>query len=200
MTNEFVKCRLLIGAGLAVVLILALACSSDGDESAPATPAPAAPVASATAAPPAPASSVADQRDVAMQELTEDDEAAIHSAVIRQIYTVDHGYSSRPDFPTVYLAGIIVESIRTKVVATLGDLTPQFEWVNHWSESPLDDRGDVVGIVITVSTISQQPDGSVHVWWRLLCGSLCGSGQTYIIKQVDERWKVIGDTGPRLIS
>lgn len=128
MKNRFVKCRLLIGVGLALVLILALACSSDEDEAAPATPAP--------AAPPAPSSSVGDQRDVAMRELTEDDEAAIHSAVIRQIYTVDHTFASRSDFPTVYLAGIFAEPLRTKVVATLGDWPVKSEWVNNQAEAP----------------------------------------------------------------
>ena len=175
----------LIGLGLMLVALAACSTSSPSD--------------SDRGAAAAPAGSAGDQRDAAPRELTEDDQAAIHSAVIRQIYKENPIFEGERDIPTVYLAGVFTEPLRTKVVATLGDLTHEFEWVRHQSEAPRDDRGEVIGVVISFGTISQLPDGSVHLMGRLLCGSLCGMFRTYTVKQVGGVWNVV-DAGPIAVS
>lgn len=150
--------------------------------------------------------------------LSEDDEAAIYAAVVRQLYTVDHTFGEPPNFPIVYLvratddragdpretearSSIVAESVQEAIVAALDNLPAEFIWVDDWDKVPMD-RGMVEGngAIITLGNIYLQEDGSVQVAASIYIANLSGGGRTHIIEKVDGIWKITGDTGPRWIS
>ena len=152
--------------------------------------------------------------------LSEDDKATIYAAVVRQLYTVDHTYGSKPpNWPVIYLqrstddrvgdsrsaeakSSILAESVQEAIVAALDDLPAEFIWV--------DDRREVMdesimavkdnGALITLGNTYLQGDGTVQVAASLYFASEGGGGRTYIVERVDGVWQVIGDTGKIWIS
>ncbi len=147
--------------------------------------------------------------------LTESDRAAIYAAAIRQVYTVDHtfGVGNRHDFPVVYLpttaddrAGdpratdvspeVLPKSLQTAIVSALLDLPAKFEWVDSWSDAPMDkDMVTGGGAIIYFGTIRQQVEGLVHVPAGIFFASTGGGGQTYVVELQNGVWTVTGKTG-----
>jgi hypothetical protein len=153
--------------------------------------------------------------------LTEDDQAAIYAAVVRQLYTVDHTFGDEsPNFPIVYLQAtdatgmfdpndpqpeshLPSEQVQSAVVTALDDLPAEFIWIENLDEVPLDsDTGGVEGngAIITLGRNDLQEDGSVHIVASLYFASLGGTGMTYIVEQINGIWKITGYTGERWIS
>ena len=152
--------------------------------------------------------------------LSEDDqaEADIYAAVVRQLYTVDHTFGEPPNFPIVYLlratddragdpretearSSIVAESVRGAIVAALDNLPAEFIWVDDRDEVPMD-RGMVEGngVIITLGNVHFQEDSSALVSASIYIANLAAGGRTYIVKQVDGIWQVVGDTGVIWIS
>lgn len=147
------------------------------------------------------------------------DQAAIYSAVVRQLYTVDHTFGEPPNFPVVYLVGVtddgagspgglgqdgqsISFAVRTAITSALADLPARFVWVEDAGQVPRDayDRVEGQGAIITLGNIHAQPDGTVHVPASIYVGMLIAGGQTYQLGQVDGAWQVIGTVGSRWMS
>lgn len=152
--------------------------------------------------------------------LSEDDEATIYAAVVRQLYTVGHPYGGNPpSWPVIYLqrstddragdpssaeakSSILAESLREAIVAALDDLPAEFIWV--------DDRREVMdesimavkdnGALITLGNTYLQGGGTVQVAASIYFAAEGGGGRTYIVGRGDGVWQVIGDTGRIWIS
>lgn len=151
--------------------------------------------------------------------LSEDDEAGIYAAVVRQLYTVDHTFGSKPpNWPVVYLqrstddragdpraaeanSSLLAESLQEAIVAAMDDLPAEFIWVDERDEVPMN-RGIVEGngAMITWGNIYLQRDGSVQVAASVFFAGEGGTGMTYIVEKVDGVWKITGDTGRQWIS
>ncbi|WP_407440848.1 hypothetical protein [Rhodococcus sp. (in: high G+C Gram-positive bacteria)] len=56
------------------------------------------------------------------------------------------------------------------------------------------------GIIVGLSPVRRQDDGTVHVGAGLWCGIDCGLGLTYVLDHADGQWAVTGTTGPVSIS
>jgi hypothetical protein len=146
------------------------------------------------------------------------DETGIYSAVIRQVYTVDHTFGQAPNFSHVYLLrtddveagampfasrpGTVAAPTQQAIIAALSDLPTTWTWISNIDEVPLDDSGSVAqnGAIISLGNIRAQPDGKVHVATSLYVGRLAAGGQTYVVEKVNGTWKVTGKTGPSWIS
>ncbi len=152
--------------------------------------------------------------------LSEDDEAAIYAAVVRQLYTVDHTFGDEPpNFPIVYLVratddgevwgvgesdalqskpSVLPESVQTVIVSALDDLPAEFVWVDSADEVPLDSNTGRVegnGAIITLGNFDLQEDRTVHVMASIYIANLGAGGMIYIVERVDGIWQVVGDTG-----
>ncbi len=151
--------------------------------------------------------------------LTQEDEAGIYAAVVRQLYTVDHTFGSNPpNWPIIYLVrgrGVVEAetaragsphlspSVRAAVVAALTDLPAETKWIDSADDVFVDSETGQVegnGAIITLGKFDLQGDGSVQVEVSLYFANLGGAGMTYIVEKVDGIWKVTGDTGARWIS
>lgn len=154
------------------------------------------------------------------------DQSAIYSAVIRELYTVDHTFDQAPEFPVLYLVShtddrvgggnepaqgseIIAAPIRQAIEALLTGPTPgsqplpaRIVWIESQEQAPRDDQGSIAagGAVITLGNIRPQPAGSVHVAASVYVGMLAAGGQTYILQQEAGIWRVTGKTGMMWIS
>jgi hypothetical protein len=152
--------------------------------------------------------------------LSEDDQAAIYAAVVRQLYTVDHTFGDNPpNWPVIYLlrdtddtagdpratetnSSRLQESVREAIIAAMDDLPVEFIWV--------DDRREVIdesimavkdnGALITLGNTYLQEDGTIQVAASIYFASTGAGGTTYIIDRVEGMWKITGDTGVRWIS
>jgi hypothetical protein len=153
--------------------------------------------------------------------LTEDDQAAIYAAVVRQLYTVDDTFGGQgPDFPVIYIVQTtddsvgdpnlpqldsqpIPDAVRSAVTAALADLPAEIHWVAGRADVPLEQPGDRVkdgGVEMTLGNIQVQPDGSALVSAQLYFAMLGAGGRTYVLKQVDGKWAITGTTGAEWIS
>ena len=148
------------------------------------------------------------------------DEAAIYAAVIRQIYEQDDTYGGNLHPPIVYLiqrtddgvgdpdvekteSKLLEESLITAISTELEDLPTELIWVQDIAEVPLGTESGKVageGVIITLGNIHTQRNGSVHISGSIYIASLAAGGQTYIVKQVDGMWQVVGTTGVQWIS
>lgn len=151
--------------------------------------------------------------------LSEDDQAAIYAAVVRQLYTVDHTCGEPPNFPVVYLerttydgigdpdipqveSRVLPESVQTVVVDALADLPAEFLWVDGHHTVPMDASSTVVGggAIFTLGNIHIQEDNSVLVPASLYLATEGAGGRTYVLEKVDGVWQVTGDTGVQWIK
>ena len=150
----------------------------------------------------------------------EQTEADIYTAVVRQLYTVDHTFGSEPpNFRIIYLVeatndragdpGIsqteskrLLESVQVTITAALDDLTAKVEWVEHFSEVPFNSNSTVKGngAVITLGNIHFQEDGTALVSGGIYFANLGAGGRTYILERIDGTWQITGDTGTIWIS
>jgi hypothetical protein len=150
--------------------------------------------------------------------LTEDEQAIIYTAVIRQIYLLDNTADYRR-FPVIYLprytddtagdprvaepnAGLIPETVQAEVLAALDGLRADFIWIEGRNEV-IDKRIMVVkddGAIITVGNIYLQKDGKVLVAASIYFSSEGAGGMTYIIEKIDDTWRITGNTGATWIS
>jgi hypothetical protein len=156
-----------------------------------------------------------------MSTLSEDEQAAIYAAVVRQLYTVDHTFGHNPpNFPVVYLVRttddsvgdpdapqtepqILPDSTQMEIVAALDDLPAEFVWVDDADEVPRDDQTHAVasgGAIITLGNVHIQEDSKVLVSAQLFFSMLGATGKTYILEQLDGEWQVTGDTGVQWMS
>jgi hypothetical protein len=134
--------------------------------------------------------------------LSDGDRASIYGAVARQLYTVDHTFGEPPDFPTVYLVleedHEVSASVETTVIADLADLPAVFEWIASRGDVSLNEEtGEVKGggAIFTLGSIELQDDGSVHVAASIYFANLGAGGRTYVLRQANGHWSVVGDTG-----
>jgi hypothetical protein len=152
--------------------------------------------------------------------LSESDEVAIYSAVIRQIYTVDDTFSGTLNPPAVHvvrntddsvgdpdveqLASIeLSRAVQEEVEAALSDLPTELSWVNAFDDVALDgSTGQVVGagVIVTLGNVHLQADGRALVSASIYIANLAAGGQTYIVEEVDGSWEVTGNTGVQWIS
>ncbi len=154
------------------------------------------------------------------------DESAIYSAVIRELYTVDHTFDVAPEFPVLYLVnrtddGVgggnetaqasqpITEPIQQAIESLLLNPGPgsqplpaRLVWIADPEQAPRDAQGSIAegGAIITLGNIRPQPDGSVHVAASIYIGMLAAGGQTYVLEQQGGAWRVTGKTGLIWIS
>ena len=153
---------------------------------------------------------------------SEDDEAraAIYTAVVRQLYTVDHTFGEPPNFPIIYLveatddsvgdpnapktkSNLLLRSIQEAITDALEDLPAEFVWVSGSSEVPRDSNTGVVegnGAIITLGNVHFQEDGSAFVSASIYIANLAAGGLTYIVERIDNTWQVVGDTGVRWMA
>ncbi len=161
--------------------------------------------------------------DAGQDALGQNDEVAIYSAVIRQLYLVDHTFAELPSFPVVYLLRITDDSVgdpnaprarephevsatvQESVISALAaqpDLPAKFVWVDSRDQVPMDaySRVEGNGAIFTLGNIHPQPDGTVLVPASLYFASLGAGGRTYILRLMDGTWQIVGDTGVEWIS
>jgi ABC-type transport system involved in multi-copper enzyme maturation permease subunit len=153
--------------------------------------------------------------------LSEDHQAAIYAAVVRQLYTVDHTFGpDPPNFPVVYLVRttddtvgdpntpqaepqIVPDPTQMEIVNGLDGLPAEFVWVNNADEVPREDQTDTVqggGAIITLGNVHFQGEGKALVSAQLFFSMLGATGKTYILEQLDGEWQVTGDTGVQWMS
>ncbi len=147
-------------------------------------------------------------------------EADIYTAVVHQLYTVDHTFGEPPNFPIIYLveatddgvgdpdapqtnSNLLLSSVQEAITAALDDLPAEFIWVGNFNEVPLDSNTGVVegnGAIITLGNIHFQEDESALVSASIYIANLAAGGLTYIVERIDGAWQVVGDTGVRWMS
>jgi len=153
--------------------------------------------------------------------LSENHQAAIYAAVVRQLYTVDHTFGDNPpNFPVIYLvratddsvgdpnapqaeSQLLPDATRMEIVAALDDLPAKFVWVDAADEVPRDDQTHAVagdGAIITLGNIHIQDDSKALVSAQLFFSMLGATGKTYILELLDGEWQVTGDTGVQWMS
>jgi len=153
------------------------------------------------------------------QVLSENEQAQIYAAVIRQVYTIDHtfGVGNSPNFPVIYLpqatddisfdpdstqsrSEVLSKSLRDTVISRLDDLPAEFIWITDKKEVILSDSSVMGhGAIITLGNIYSQKDGSVKVNASIYIANLGGGGFYYVLEQIDNEWKITGK-GMRWIS
>lgn len=153
--------------------------------------------------------------------LSEDHQAAIYAAVVRQLYTVDHTFGDNPpNFPVVYLVRttddtvgdpnaprlepqVLSESTQIAIIAALDDLPAEFVWIDDADEVPRDNKTHAVeggGAIITLGNAHFQEDGTALVSAQLYFSMLGATGKTYVLEQINGVWQVTGDTGVQWMS
>ena len=148
------------------------------------------------------------------------DEAAVYTAVARQMYTVDDTFGGTLQPAKVYLVSRtddsvgdpaveqgashpISEAAQQAIVAGLTDLPAEWVWVNSREEVPLDPGNGSVsgeGAIFTFGSIHPQADGTVLVSGSIYVANLAAGGQTYIVEKTERGWTVTGTTGTAWIS
>ncbi len=145
----------------------------------------------------------------------------IYAAAIRQMYTIDFSFGEPgepPEFPLVYIVSTtddgtllyapatpaqkLAPKLRQAIEAELADMLFEIIWVESFDEAPVGSSNGMIaegqGIVITMGNILPQEDGTVHLPFYMLCGSLCLSGKTYVLEEVDGGWQVTGSVGAEI--
>lgn len=153
------------------------------------------------------------------EPITSGDQATVYAEVIRQLYTVDHTFDERPNFPILHLVRVtddgvgdqsaphsqarnLSASAQSAIAYALEDLPAEIVWVDTDDEVPRSDDGAVKdgGAIITLGNIHLQQDGSALVSASLYVAPLAATGKTYVLKKVDGHWQVTGDMGVQWIS
>lgn len=148
--------------------------------------------------------------------IEQDDEVAIYSTVIHQIYFAGHTFGNTS---TMYIIRytddtaadpfenpsgltLLSESVQLEIKTTLYDLPTEIVWVNSSDEVPKDSWGSVLdgGVIITLGNINLQGDNSVQVPCMNYMGKLGGGGRTYVLRCVEGIWNIAGTTGTMWIS
>lgn len=143
--------------------------------------------------------------------IEQDDEVAIYSAVIRQVYFAGHTFG---DAPTLYVIRytddtasdpianpseltLLSESVQSEIGTTLDDLQTEIVWVNSSDEVPQDSWGSVLdgGVIITFGNVNLQGDNSVQVPCSYYMARTGGGGRTYVLKRVEGIWHITGTIG-----
>jgi hypothetical protein len=175
------------------------------------TPAP-----TATAAYPGPAA----QTPPAPANLDVETQKAIYSAVIHQMYQVDHTFEKAPNFPVIYIVQQtddsigdpnvphgesmeFTEELRSQITASLADLPAEIIWAAAFEDVPKDPTSGEVrgkGVIFRLGNIHSQEDGSVQVSASLYFASLGAAGKTYILAFQNGVWTITGTTGVEWIS
>ena len=174
------------------------------------------PVPSSTAAYPAPTG----QLQLTPATLDIDTQVDIYTAVIRQLYQVDHTFENAPNFPVIYLVQFTDDSVgdpnipqgasvelsekqRSAITSALTGLPAEIKWVAAFKDVPIDASNGVVegkGAIIHLGNIHVQDDGSVQVSASLYFASLGAAGKTYILAFQNGAWTITGTTGVEWIS
>jgi len=151
------------------------------------------------------------------------DAAQIYATAISQIYNVDHSFGQpggSPGWPLVYVVNTTHDSAMSDLSKTSSQILPAdlqeaisaelasepFEliWIETFDDAPIDPANGQIsggdGIIITLSTIHPQDDGSVHLTFFMTCGGLCGIGKTYVLNQLNDAWQITGSEGPEIMS
>jgi hypothetical protein len=148
--------------------------------------------------------------------IEQDDEVAVYSAVIRQIYFARHTFG---DAPVLYIIRytddtasdptlnpsepiLIPETLQSEITTALDDLPTEIVWVNSWEEVEKDSWGTVLdgGVIITLGNINLQGDNSVQVPCMNYMDKLGGGGRTYVLRCIEGIWNITGTTGSSWIS
>jgi len=153
--------------------------------------------------------------------LSENEQAAIYAAVVRQLYTVDHTFGDNPpNFPVIYLVRTTDDSVgdpdarqtepqvlpdptQAEIITALDDLPAKFVWVGDADEVPRDAQTHAVadgGAIVTLGNVHFQEDSKALVSAKLFFSMLGATGKTYILELLDGEWQVTGDTGVQWMS
>ncbi|MCA9924642.1 MAG: hypothetical protein KC421_19840 [Anaerolineales bacterium] len=156
----------------------------------------------------------------AVSPLTDADQAAIYSAAVRQVVTIDDTFGGTLNPPIVYIVSQTndsigdpeIESLPSVALSTslqydistgLGDLSAKVVWVNGRDDVTIDpNTGALIdeGVLVTLGNIHPQDDGSVQLSAGIYIAGLAAGGQTYILEQIDDQWTITGNTGVQWIS
>lgn len=153
------------------------------------------------------------------EALTANDEAAIYSAVVRQVAGPDDTFGGTLDKPVIYIlsetsdaAGdpsaatsesqTLSAEVRDGVSAALSDLPSTIIWIDDRKQVTLNEDGSIAdgGVIITLGNIHPQNGGEVHVAGSIYIASLAAGGQTYVLEKQDGAWVITGNTGTEWIS
>lgn len=154
------------------------------------------------------------------EPLSTETQAQIYAAAIRQMYGVEHSFGGDPPQKSlVFIRGItddgsllyapvteeqkITAELRQAIESELSDQPFKIVWVETIDEVPVEESGGIdiargEGIFITPGNILPQPDGTVHLPFYMLCGTLCLSGKTYVLKAEQGAWQVTGSVGAEI--
>jgi hypothetical protein len=159
----------------------------------------------------------ATSRPIATPDPVSDEEAAqIYAAAIRRMTTFEHSFGGNPpDFPLVFILSITSDGellgapitppqklspeMQGAIEAGIADLPFEYIWVESRDEVPMERGGGIIadgqGIIITMGNILPQEDSMVHLPFYMVCGSLCLSGKTYVLEEIDGAWQVTDNVG-----
>ena len=155
---------------------------------------------------------------ITLAPLNAADAAEIYAAAIRQMYSVNHSFGQpgeTPEFPLVYIVSTtddgtlllapatppqeIEPKLQQAIETELEDMLFDIIWVESFDDAPLDSSNGTIaggqGIVITLGNILPQEEGTVHLPFYMVCGSLCVSGKTYVLAETTGTWQVTGSVG-----
>ncbi len=153
---------------------------------------------------------------------SEEDQAGIYAAIVRQYYTIDHTFgNSAPEWPELYLINQTIdgvgdpnapknssqplsETVQAAIAKQVSDLPTVIVWVASQKDAPVSTNDGSVnggkGAIITLGNIYPQKNGAVQVSASVYFGNVGGAGKTYILEKVDGVWKITGKTGVEWIS
>jgi len=147
-------------------------------------------------------------------------QAAVYATVVRRVFERDDNGGGTIEKPIVYIVASTDDSVgdrqllasepcsisidvQTRVTSALADVPSTVTWVDAFESVPLDERtGGVAGggIIVTLGNVTPHGVDSVRVPVQVWVASLAASGKTYILKQVDGAWTIIGTTGTEWMS
>lgn len=137
--------------------------------------------------------------------LSLEDQVGIYTAVIRQLYTVDHTFGQDPQFPVVYLAAeagnAVDPAVEEGVLAALSSPSVRFEWMKDSASAPRDENGAVEGggSIVSVGTIQPLTENKVTLDASIYIAPLAAGGYTYVLEKIDGVWQIT-DGGMQWIS
>ncbi|KLL96195.1 hypothetical protein NJ76_18125 [Rhodococcus sp. IITR03] len=162
-----------------------------------------------------------DPLDTATSTPVPSEQSQIYSAALHHLILVDNPFAKAPtpvgyiyivDGPASRSSEMSIAAdgpqfdtdLKNEITARAADLPP-VEFVAdpqlHTEPARQGLTGvDNDGVLVGLSPLGRQDDGTVHVGAGLWCGRDCGLGLTYVLDHVDGRWTVTGTTGPVVIS
>jgi hypothetical protein len=150
-------------------------------------------------------------------------ESLIYSAVLRQLILVDNTFTVAKGvspFTRVYIVdGVSPRSAQLSLdaegepfsedlkreIASQSTSLPPVEFIADPEDKvdpKLNGMSGVVdnGVIVGLGAIEHQNNTSMHVGAGFFCGSVCGTGLTYVVEKIDGQWQITGNTGPFSIS